>query len=690
LNAIELGKNGMAQAFTIGDTYLIGSNIVNSFHFTANRTAAAKTEADLTNAGIGPADMGVKMFPWLPHRSAFTITGGLNTNTNNLRTGAAGPASGPNKVAIFGVNEDVSILHGNHQVTVGGQMTMWWTNSYSNASQFPGFTFNGQTRGLGLADFLMGDVSNFRYGTVGGNNKKNKYLGIYAADAWKITPRVTLSYGLRWEPFFGLINVDNTALHFDSNAWQKGVKSTRFAATPPGILFNGDPGFPGLSAMNTQWKKFSPRLGLAWDVKGDGRTSLRASFGSFYDYPSNLYLQAFSNGAPFLPIFIRTNVNLSNPWANEPGGDPFPVGFGKSLQYNQAIWPQYALVTTTDYNTQSMQLYQWNLALQKQIGTDWLVSGTYLGNNTVHMWVVRPANPSIYIPGNCSAGQFGLTAAGACSTTANTNPRRLLALTNFATGQFFGAMNQVDAGGTASYNGLILDVQRRAGKGITIGANYTWSHCIGDSGGLSAIQGTSDVGYTNPNSRRFDRGNCAINGAAAGQPSIDRRQVFGFSAVARTPRLSNNTLRALGSGWQVSPILRILSGDLLSVTTTQDRALNGVPGQRAQQLMANIYGDGTVNNWINAAAFGLPAVGTLTNQGAGGVKGPSYWQFDTALSRTFQLRETQRIEFRAEAFNLTNSTRLNDPIVDVGSSLFGRMTGAKDPRIMQFALKYLF
>jgi hypothetical protein len=83
-------------------------------------------------------------------------------------------------------------------------------------------------------------------------------------------------------------------------------------------------------------------------------------------------------------------------------------------------------------------------------------------------------------------------------------------------------------------------------------------------------------------------------------------------------------------------------------------------------------------------------VGPLTNQGAGGVKGPGYWQFDTALSRTFQVRESQRIEFRAEAFNLTNSTRLNDPIVDVGSSLFGRMTSAKDPRIMQFALKYVF
>jgi hypothetical protein len=633
-------------------------------------------EPDLTKAGIGPGDIGVNMFAWLPHRAAYTITGGLNTNTNNLRTGAFGPASGPNKVAVFGANEDVSVLHGNHQVTFGTQVTLWWTNSYSNASQFPGFTFNGQTTGIGMADFLMGAVSNFRYGTVGGQNKKSKYVGVYFADAWKVTPRVTLSYGVRWEPFFPMVNLDNTALHFDLDAWTKGIKSNRFAATPPGILFSGDPGFPGQSGMHTKWVDFSPRLGLAWDVKGDGRTSLRASFGSFYDYPSNLYLQAFSNGAPFLPIFVRTNVDLTNPWANEPGGDPFPVGYGKSLKYNQAIWPQYAIVTTTSYDTKSMQLYQWNLSLQKQVGTDWLMSGTYLGNNTVHMWVQRPFNPAVFIPGNCSAGQFGLTAAGACSSTANTNPRRQLALTNPATGQFFGAMNLVDAGGTASYNGLILDIQRRAGHGITVGANYTWSHCIGDPGGLSAIQGTSDVGYTNPNNRRFDRGNCAINGAAAGQPSIDRRQVFGLSAVARSPQLANPTMRALGSGWQFSPILRILSGDYLSVTTSQDRALNGIPGQRVNQLLTNVYGDKTAKNYLNPAAFALPAFGTFPNQGISAILGPSTWQFDAALSRTFRLRETQRIEFRAEAFNLTNSVHLNDPIVDFGSALFGRMTSA--------------
>ena len=135
-------------------------------------------------------------------------------------------------MAIFGANDDVSLLHGNHQFTFGTQATLWWTNSYSNAFAFPGFTFNGSITGLGMADFLMGNVSNFRFGTAGNQNKKSKYIGLYVADTWKLTPRVTASLGVRWEPFFPMVNLDNTALHFDINAWQKGIKSTRFAHPP--------------------------------------------------------------------------------------------------------------------------------------------------------------------------------------------------------------------------------------------------------------------------------------------------------------------------------------------------------------------------------------------------------------------------------------------------------------------------
>src|SRR5262249_30566534 len=133
-----------------------------------------------------------------------------------------------------------------------------------------------------------------------------------------------------------------------------------------------------------------------------------------------------------------------------------------------------------------------------------------------------------------------------------------------------------------------------------------------------------------------------------------------------------------------------LSGDYMTVTTSQDRVLNGLPLQRVNQLLANPYGDKTPKRYLNPTAFSVPALGTFGNSGAYGIRGPAMWQFDTALSRTFQLRETKRVEFRAEAFNLTNSVRFMPPTVVLDSSLFGQVTSARDPRIMQFALKYLF
>jgi hypothetical protein len=230
---------------------------------------------------------------------------------------------------------------------------------------------------------------------------------------------------------------------------------------------------------------------------------------------------------------------------------------------------------------------------------------------------------------------------------------------------------------------LILSAERRAGHGITVGTSYTWSHCISDPGGTQAIQGTGEVGYTNPNNRRFDRGNCATAGT-------DRRQVFKLSAVAPTPRFTNSALRALGSGWRFSPILKILTGDYINITTSQDRALTGFPSQRVNQVLANPYGDKTTKRYLDTAAFALPALGTLGNVGANSIRGPALWGLDVALSRSFQIREGRSMEFRAESFNLTNSLRMNDPTAVIDSSVFGQVTSAQDPRIMQFALKYLF
>jgi hypothetical protein len=136
--------------------------------------------------------------------------------------------------------------------------------------------------------------------------------------------------------------------------------------------------------------------------------------------------------------------------------------------------------------------------------------------------------------------------------------------------------------------------------------------------------------------------------------------------------------------------LKILAGDYLTATTTQDLSFYGIAGQRVNQVLTNPYGDKSIKNYVNPAAFAAPALGTFGNAGRSAIRGPRTWQFDVALTRSFQIREAQRVEFRAEAFNLTNSLRMTDPNMVLNTNVFGQVTSALDPRIMQFALKYLF
>ena len=669
LAAKTLGIDALTQAFSIGETYLVNANVVNSLRLTANRWVGGRTGADYA----GWPQMGVKAFSYVPTHLTATVTGGFD-----ISPGGVGPA----KLAVFGGNDDLSIVRGNHQFAIGTQLSWWWINSYSDFYSYGRATFSGQATGLPLADYMTGNVAQWTMGTPAPTLKRDKYAGAYFGDTWKARPKVTFSYGVRWEPFFASINRDGSTTHFDIDNFNKGIKSDKLLAAPPGMLFAGDPGVPGHSMMRDRLWNFSPRVGVAWDVNGDGKTSVRASFGTFYDYPSSFFQVGLSNAPPTSQRNVISGVNLDNPWANYPGGDPFPMPFGKDWTKNTP-WPLNAVVTAVDYDTKNSLISQWNLSLQKQLASSWLVSASYLGTGSSHLWALQQLNPAVYIPGNCAAGQLGLTAAGPCSTTANTNQRRVLALANRNYGQFYGTVNRIDSGATGSYNALVLSVQRRAAKGVTVTGNYTLSHCIADNVlSNTGNSGNADGGYLNPQNRRFDRGNC----------QADTRHLFNFSAVAKTPRFSNTALRAIGSNWRFSPLVKIYSGQYVSVITSSDVALTAIASQRVNQLSANPYGAKTPKSFLNPAAFALPATGTLGNSGNNSIAGPGSWQFDAALSRSFQVRESQKVEIRAEAFNLTNSFRM-DPaklVNTLNSGTFGQVTGALDPRIMQFALKYFF
>jgi len=171
-----------------------------------------------------------------------------------------------------------------------------------------------------------------------------------------------------------------------------------------------------------------------------------------------------------------------------------------------------------------------------------------------------------------------------------------------------------------------------------------------------------------------------------------RKHIFNLSASVETPQFSSTAMRALASGWRLSGIFRANSGAPLTVTTGTDRALSGIQTttQRANQVLDNPYGDRTINNWLNATAFALPALGTYGNSVRNAYDGPGRKVVDLSLVRSFRFARGQRVEARVEAFNAFNWFLLDNPNTTLSAATFGRITSSGDPRIMQFAMKYEF
>jgi hypothetical protein len=272
-----------------------------------------------------------------------------------------------------------------------------------------------------------------------------------------------------------------------------------------------------------------------------------------------------------------------------------------------------------------------------------------------------------------------------CSSTGNSQQRRLLSLLNPSQGQYYGSITQMDDGGTQSYNALLLSVQRRLSRNLTVNGNYTWSHCIADLVN-SELAGNSPS-YILPNYRRGDRGNC----------SSDKRHLLNISAVYQTPKFNDRWMQRFAGEWKLSSIVRAQSGSFLTAQTGLDNSLTalvspngGASAQRPNQVLGSIYGDRSYNFYLNPAAFAQPATGTFGNIGIANIQGPGSLQVDASLSRVFRIREKQTAEFRADAFNLPNHTRLGNPATNLSSNTFGKINTAADPRIMQFALKYVF
>jgi hypothetical protein len=685
------GQQNTIHSVVLGDTYVVSPSVVSSTHIGADRGFNPRFIPSFHT----PGDFGIPITPFIPAQMTLNITGGPN-----LGGGASNP--GYFNTLVYSGSEDLTIIRGKHQLQVGAQYMRSYMHAQNNRGVNGNLNFTGQystvggTTGLGYADFVTGRLNAYGQGRPFYDDDKSDYYGLYVQDAWRVGPHLSLNLGVRFEPYLPQHNMDGYVEAFSMSNFLAGKIGTPPVATPvltppAGLIFPGDAGYPPDNQYNQRTNHWLPRLGVAWDPVGDGKTSIRASYGLLYDSPHMFFYTRVSNNPPWGATLTRTGgpFPLANPWDSYPGGDPFILSSGTAgTAKTYGFFPTSGVYAVSDPHLQSPQVHTWNLAVQRQIGS-WLLSASYLGNHTAHLWSSRELNPQVYIPGNCAAGQFGLTAAGPCSNTsgANTAARRLLTTLNPTWGPWYSTIAYLDAGATSSYNGMLLSAQHRLANSFTVLANWTWSHCLADPS-TTELTGPS---YVDPNNRAADRSNC----------SADHRQQVNISGVISTPHVSGFA-GILANGWQASPIFHWSTGNLTTVTYGTDVALTGAGNQRAQQILPNVYGDGSITNYLNINAFLAPAQappGVYAGTRPFTISGPNVMNIDLSLSRSFKIRERQTMTFRAEAFNLPNSVMFGPPAAALNANTFGRLTPqvqstapgtTTTARIMQFALKYAF
>jgi len=647
------------STLVFGNTYSFGPAAVNSFRAAVTRSSVVNPDDVFNSWGdFGVSNftpVGGKMLGLSVTGNGFGITGNLNINPTGPNTNLA---------------DDLSLIKGKHQIMLGGSYLHTIFNQIANYGAHGSASFNGSVTGLSLADFMLGNASAWNQANLYVQYTRQNYIGAYAQDSWKPLSRLTFNYGVRWEPSIQPYDAQNRFDVFDPDLFDQNVHSKVFLKAPAGLIFNGDSNWDiGNATRNSKYARFLPRAGFAWDVFGDGRMAVRGAYGMFGDVrPLGAWI-VFTNDTPYGDNITLANVKISNPWAGYPDGNPFPVLVNKDTAF-----PLYSLYGTHPMHDATTYMNQWNLNIERQFGANWLVAANYVGNNGIHMPVPVQLNPAVFLGlGPCTIN--GVTYS-TCSTTANTNQRRVLYLKNPAEGQYYSGVARLENNATQNYNGLLLKVQRRLSGGVSILSNYTWSHCISYPWDFTLTTGID------ADRRRAFRSNCGTG---------DTRQLFNLSAVLQAPRFTaTGILQKIASNWQISPIMQARSSQYFSVTLGVDNALTGQPNQ-TPNLVGNPYpANQTVGGWLDRTAFQTPAIGAVGNLGLNNLKGPSYFQFDLALSRTFTIKEAKTIQLRAETFNILNHANFANPVSTLNSGAFGQIQKANDPRILQFALKYVF
>jgi len=706
-NAITLGR---AQMASLGLTKVLGPTMVNEFHLSYLRDA---NNVGQPQGGVGPslASQGFVDGSGNPsiHALAPQIEGIENVSFNDLSLGVdtTGLKEANN---TFQVSENFSKVIGTHVLKLGAGFHIDQVNINPDAIYNGAFSFTGVETGSDFADFLLGIPSGYSQGDSLTFYLRNRYVGIYAQDSWRVRPHLTLNYGLRWDllpPWQEKYNQLQTLV--------LGEQSRVYPGAPRGLVFPGDPGIPATLAP-TNYASFAPRIGLAYSpdyqrgwlgriLGSGGTTSVRAGYGLYYTAFEGLSAGIMSANPPYGYDYTSLAPPLfSNPFVTAASGqnigqrfpEPIPAFGASAANPNSSVnWSQYLPITgVPSFFHQNVPPYSasYTLSLERQIEPNTLLSLTYVGSQAHHLLVLISANPgdpaqclsvtqtSQVMPGTATCGPFGEGGTYVMSSG------QVIQGTRGPFSSQFNAITYQKTLGNSNYNALEVNLRHHHGP-LELLVGYTYGKSFDLSSSLA-----EPVNPVDPNLSK------AVS-------AFDMRHNFVASYKYELPidHLLNRRNR-LTEGWSLTGITRFSTGFPVTLYNNNDTSLlgtipnginnNGVdtpnvtPGN--MEINTNPRNGRPV---FNTTLFSLPALGQMGTAGRRFFYGLGIANSDLALLKNLHLTESKSLQFRVEAFNVANHAQFYGAAAvggNISSPSFGRVVSAADPRLLQVAVKFYF
>jgi hypothetical protein len=551
---------------------------------------------------------------------------------------------------IYQVGDNLRWFRGKHSFSFGGEWERTEEFNRGSSSNEGVFTFNGYATSNAWADYLLGKPSAMTQNSPYERLVKGWDWYAYAQDDIRLTSRLTVNLGLRYQLF-----VPYHAVYNRTNTYRAGQQSTVVPGAPPGMVFPGDAGVsPGLVPADTN--NFGPRVGLAWDPFGKGQLSVRAAYGLFYeDFRSDIWTYPAVNQPFVISDSVPAPYSFSNPYQGIV--DPFPYVYSPS---RATFALPMSLFTAPAPTLNSPYSHEINFTLEKTLPFGMIAKAGYVGKLEHNLVQMLQENPAVYIPGQ--------------STLANTNQRRILMPGIYA------SVRQIATNSNASYHSLETSLSRRFSAGLTFIGSFTF-------GKLLDYYSAQNLGQTpqNPFNERLDRA----------RSDEDRSRVFSLSFVYEVPFLRNSrsALAYVIGGWSISGLVTAATGLPVFVTSGQDFSLTGVGFDRPNLIGNPVLSHATraaeIARFFNTAVFTANLPGQYGTAGRNLFSGPGLFNTNLSLVKSFRIRERLgALQFRSEFFNLLNQVNFGQPDGVYVDKTFGQIQTAADPRIVQFALRY--